>query len=62
MTYVAYLHFHIVPRFLGDDFDTVPHENVDERIRIEQAEALRRAGYLEVLQIGACMSQRKGTR
>jgi diadenosine tetraphosphate (Ap4A) HIT family hydrolase len=40
---VFHLHFHIVPRFVGDDFDTAPYENVDERIRIEQAEALRRA-------------------
>ena len=40
---VFHLHFHVVPRFLGDDFDTAPYETVDERIRIDQAEALRRA-------------------
>jgi diadenosine tetraphosphate (Ap4A) HIT family hydrolase len=40
---VFHLHFHIVPRFLGDDFDTSSYATVDERLRIEQAEALRRA-------------------
>ena len=40
---VFHLHFHIVPRFLGDDFETSRYESLDERTRIEQAEALRRA-------------------
>jgi diadenosine tetraphosphate (Ap4A) HIT family hydrolase len=39
---VFHLHFHVVPRFLGDDFDTAPYETVDEGIRLDQAEALRR--------------------
>jgi diadenosine tetraphosphate (Ap4A) HIT family hydrolase len=40
---VFHLHFHIVPRYLGDDFDTAIYETVDERVRISQADALRRA-------------------
>jgi diadenosine tetraphosphate (Ap4A) HIT family hydrolase len=39
---VFHLHFHVVPRFLGDDFDTASYEPVDEGIRIAQADALRR--------------------
>jgi len=40
---VFHLHFHVVPRFLGDDFDVAPYEIVDEATRIEQADALRQA-------------------
>ena len=40
---VFHLHFHIVPRFTGDDFETARYERLDERTRIIQAEALRRA-------------------
>jgi histidine triad (HIT) family protein len=40
---VFHLHFHIVPRFLGDGFETAPYETVDELMRVQQAEALRRA-------------------
>ena len=40
---VFHLHFHVVPRFHGDDFEAAPYEKVVERARIEQASALRRA-------------------
>jgi diadenosine tetraphosphate (Ap4A) HIT family hydrolase len=40
---VFHLHFHVVPRFLGDDFDAARYETVEEAARIEQADALRRA-------------------
>ena len=40
---VFHLHFHIVPRFLGDDFELAPYETVDEAALTEQAEALRPA-------------------
>ena len=39
---VFHIHFHVVPRFAGDDFESARYETVEERIRIEQAEALRR--------------------
>jgi histidine triad (HIT) family protein len=40
---VFHLHFHVVPRFHEDGFETASYETVDEATRIEQAEALRRA-------------------
>ena len=40
---VFHLHFHVVPRFLGDDFELAPYETVDAAALAEQAEALRRA-------------------
>jgi len=40
---VFHLHFHVVPRFLEDDFDTAPYETVDEPTRRQQADELRRA-------------------
>jgi diadenosine tetraphosphate (Ap4A) HIT family hydrolase len=38
---VFHLHFHIVPRFSGDEFDAARYEQVDEQTRIHQAEMLR---------------------
>jgi diadenosine tetraphosphate (Ap4A) HIT family hydrolase len=40
---VFHLHFHVVPRFVGDDFQTAKYQTVDEPTRIGQADALRRA-------------------
>src|SRR5687768_1535517 len=40
---VFHLHFHVVPRFTGDDFDIAEYQGLSERTRIEQAEAVRRA-------------------
>ncbi|MEZ6191341.1 MAG: HIT family protein [Phycisphaerales bacterium] len=40
---VFHLHFHVVPRFAGDDFETAAYEIVDEQTRIAQAGALRSA-------------------
>jgi histidine triad (HIT) family protein len=40
---VFHLHFHIVPRFSGDNFDATPYEQVDEDTRINQAKTLRAA-------------------
>jgi diadenosine tetraphosphate (Ap4A) HIT family hydrolase len=40
---VFHIHFHVVPRFDGDDFEAATYAPVEERIRIVQAEALRRA-------------------
>jgi histidine triad (HIT) family protein len=43
---VFHVHFHVVPRFKQDDFDTAPYQQLSERTRIEQAEAVRRAWQL----------------
>jgi diadenosine tetraphosphate (Ap4A) HIT family hydrolase len=40
---VFHVHFHVVPRFAGDDFDIAEYQRLSERTRIEQAEAARRA-------------------
>jgi len=40
---VFHLHFHVVPRFVGDGFESAPYRRVDEPARVAQAEALRRA-------------------
>ena len=40
---VFHVHFHVVPRFAGDDFDDSEYQRLSERTRIEQAEAARRA-------------------
>jgi histidine triad (HIT) family protein len=40
---VFHIHFHVVPRLDGDDFEAATYVPVEERIRIDQAEALRRA-------------------
>jgi len=40
---VFHVHFHLVPRFAGDDFDMSEYQRVSERTRIEQADAVRRA-------------------
>ena len=39
---VFHLHFHLVPRFSGDDFDGESYQIADERARLDQAEELRR--------------------
>ena len=39
---VFHLHFHVVPRFVGDRFERGPYETVEEHRRIELAAALRR--------------------
>jgi len=38
---VFHVHFHVVPRFLDDDFELGPYEIIDEPARAEQAAALR---------------------
>ena len=40
---VIRVHFHVVPRFAGDDFDVAEYQRLSERTRIDQAEAMRRA-------------------
>jgi histidine triad (HIT) family protein len=40
---VFHIHFHVVPRFDGDQFEAATYAPVEERIRMDQAEALRRA-------------------
>ena len=40
---VSHLHFHVVPRFLKDDYETAHYVEVDESVHIQQAEALRRS-------------------
>ena len=40
---VFHVHFHVVPRFAGDDFDVSEYQRLSERTRIEQAAAARRA-------------------
>jgi histidine triad (HIT) family protein len=40
---VFHLHFHVVPRFHGDDFEAAEFQRLDEPTRTAQAEALRRA-------------------
>ena len=39
---VFHIHFHVVPRFAADDFDTAGYQQLSERTRIDQAEAVRR--------------------
>jgi histidine triad (HIT) family protein len=40
---VFHVHFHVVPRFHGDDFEAAEYQRLDEQTRIDQAETLRRA-------------------
>ena len=40
---VFHLHFHVVPRFDGDDFEAATYAPVEEQLRMDQVEALRRA-------------------
>jgi diadenosine tetraphosphate (Ap4A) HIT family hydrolase len=39
---VFHVHFHVVPRFEGDDFDVAEYQQLSELTRIDQAEAMRR--------------------
>ena len=40
---VFHVHFHVVPRFDGDDFDIAEYQQLSERTRIDQAVVLRGA-------------------
>lgn len=38
---VFHLHFHVIPRFHGDNFDAAPYERLPPTVRLAQAEKLR---------------------